>query len=650
MNTDSKRDSSGAPERLLACISGGPNSEKLIRATRRLADQLGAQWYTVYVETPSNSKYTRENSERVWHFLRLAESLGAQVTSVAAMSIVDAIKECASRHGITRVVVGKPGRPRLKDRLFLPIHEKIIRGIGKVDVLVVSLELASDNGRKVRSTAMGKSGLISYLFCFLLIAMVTIACEFLRPVLDPTNMVMFYLLAVVIVSVRLGRKQAVVTSVLGVMAFDFFFVPPRLTFEVVDTQYLITFAALFVVGMVISSLVARAGERAEVLRMREVQTASLYYLSRDLTAAVDIQSVLNAVVRNVEEALKARLTILFPTGPGLDVVVASKGLKLDQYDCSVAEWAFQNGSMAGRGTDIYPASGLFFLPLRTPVGLLGVMGIGFEHEDDYQSQDYRRLADAFAAQASMAMERVNLAKQAEQAKIIQARENLERALLNSISHDLRTPLSSITGVLTSLKADDLNLPDQSRRELLDTACGEAERLNRFVANLLDMTRIESGAVRLKLEPGDVQDLVGCAIGALEPIAKNRQIVVRIEPMLPLVAMDMVLMTQVMVNLIENSLKYSPADSPVEIGAGLGQDCLEIEVCDYGKGIAETELQRVFDKFYRLPVPEGAGGTGLGLSICKGIVEAHNGSIKAENRPSGGLRMVVRLPLDGTGEF
>ncbi|KAB0667515.1 sensor histidine kinase KdpD [Oryzomonas japonica] len=632
-------------ERLLVCVSGSPYSEKLIRATCRLAEELKAQWYTVYIETPGSGKHVRENREHVWRDLRLAESLGSQVASVTAPTVTDAILDYATRHNVTKIVMGKPTRPRWRELVIPPVVDQVIRHSGAIDVVVVSFETVEKPAPHAAQAAQSPFGFRGYSATLMLVIAVSVVCEFFRPFLDPTNMVMFYLLAVVVAAVRLGRKQAVVTSLLGVLAFDFFFVPPRLTFAVADTQYLITFIALFIVGVVISTLVARSRERAEAMRAREVQTASLYYLSRDLAAAVDIGAVMKALIRNVEEALNAHVALFLPEGERLDVMAASSGLIIDAKEQAVADWAFRNRHPAGRGTDTLVSADLLYLPLQTPASVLAVMGVRLENDVEYRSTESRRLLDAFATQAAMAMERVQFSRQAEQAQILQARENLERALLNSISHDLRTPLASVTGVLTSLRDEGAHLSDPARRELLDTACGEAERLNRFVGNLLDMTRIEAGAIRLNLEPCDVQDLVGCALAVLEPRIENREISFRMLPIMPLVPMDLVLMTQVLVNLLENSVKYSPPATPIEIAARTDATRLIIEITDHGPGVPEKDLQRVFDKFYRIPVPEGAGGTGLGLSICKGIVEAHGGTIRAENRPGGGLGIVLHLPLN-----
>ncbi|CAH2032312.1 sensor histidine kinase [Trichlorobacter ammonificans] len=631
-------------ERLLVCVSGSPYSEKLIRATCRLAEELKATWFTVYIETPAGGRQVHENRQRIWQNLRLAESLGAQVATVTATDVTDAIMEYAGRHNITKIVMGKPDRPRWRELLQPPIVDRVIRRSGAVDVVVVSFESTGRSSSRETPPRRQPVRIRGYAASIVLVTVATMLCALVRPFLEPTNMVMIYLLAVVLAAVRLERKPAMLTALLGVLAFDFFFVPPFLTFAVADTQYIITFIALFSVGLVISTLVVRARERADVMRARELHTASLYYLSRDLAAAVDIDAVLSAMVRNIEEALNAQVAILLPEGERLDIMATSNGLTLDVKEQAVADWAFRNNHPAGRTTDTLVSAELVYLPLQTPASVLGILGIRLEDDHAYHSQDNRRLLEAFATQAAMAIERIRFSHQAEQAQILQARENLERALLNSISHDLRTPLVTVTGALTTLRDSPDEVPPGAKQALLETACDEAERLNRFVANLLDMSRIEAGAVRLNLEPCDMQDLAGCALAAVKPRLGDRSISTLLPDDLPLVPLDMVLMTQVLVNILDNALKYSSPDTPLELAGSVERNRLVLTVADRGPGVPEHDLKRVFDKFYRIPVPEGAGGTGLGLSICKGIVEAHGGDISAENRTGGGLVVTVRLPL------
>jgi two-component system sensor histidine kinase KdpD len=632
-----------AAERLMVCVSGSPFGERLIRITRRLADEMKAPWFTVYVETPGGGRHLQENRGRVWKDLRLAESLGAQVATLTSTSVADAVIDYAGRHNITRIVVGKPTKPRWREFLLPPTVDQLIRQSGAIDVYVVSIS-TPEPGPKPAAVPKRPMRLSGYTAAVALVAAATLVCQLVRPFIAPTNMVMVFLLVVVIAALRLGLKPAILTAFLGVLAFDLFFVRPFLTFAVADTEYLITFVALFTVGVIISTLVAKARERADAVREREAQTNSLYHLSRALAAAADTESLMEAVLANIRESLGAKVAVILPEGDKLKVAAASTGLQVSVKEIAVADWAFRNRKAAGHGTETLGSAELLYLPLHASGNLLGVIGIRLEKEADYRSRQTRRLLDAFASQTAMALERVQLSLQAEEAQIIQARENLERALLNSISHDLRTPLVSITGALDTLRERVHTLADEARLELLDTAWGEAERLNRFVGNLLDMTKLEAGALKLRRELCDVQDLVGCALAAVERRLGTRKVEVHVSSTLPPVRLDMTLMTQVLVNLLDNALKHSPAASPIEIAARAEANFLNIEINDRGPGIPEQELKKVFEKFYRIPVPERTAGTGLGLSICKGIVEAHGGMIRAENRIGGGLRIIVKLPL------
>ena len=418
-------------ERLLVCASGSPFSEKLIRTTRRLADELKAQWVTVYIETPSLAWQQQENRERVWHDLRLAESLGSEVATITASSVAEAVIDYAVRHNVTRIVVGKPAKSRWREILRPPIVDQIIRLSGTIHVHVVSINGGASPNPASRVTKPKKAvAWFEYLASLVLVAAATLLSALAMPFLSPTNMAMIYLLAVVVAAVQLSLKPAMLTAALGVLAFDFFFVAPRWTFTVNDTEYIFTFFGLFVVGVVISTLVAKSRDRAETMRERELQTESLYYLSRDLAAAVDMESIMTAVMKNISETLDAQLAILIPQGEQMDISAISKDLTLDNKELAVADWAIRNRRQAGVGTETLESAELLYLPLQTTTRFLGVLGVKLGKKSDYRSPHQRRLLDAFVTQISLAMERVYLAQQAECTQMMQARETLERTLLS----------------------------------------------------------------------------------------------------------------------------------------------------------------------------------------------------------------------------
>jgi len=635
-------------ERLLVCISGSPNSEHLIRTARRMAEELKTEWYALYVETAENDKLTQENRERIWRELRLAESLGAkEVVTLKADSATDSVIDYARKQKITKVIVGRPTRPRWREWLRGSFVDQILRRSKDIDVYVVSEAEIAKKGKPPQPQT-SKGSWRSYLTSLLLVAGATGVSEIAIGFLSPTNMIMFYLLAVVVAALRLGFRPALLTALLGVLAFDFFLVPPYLSFAVTDTQYFITFVGLFTVGAVISTLVARARRQTETIRIREGQTTTLYALSRDLASAVGLNEILNAVIHHVSETLNAQIAILLPEGESLEVQASSTGFSLGEKQKSVAVWTFRNGQMAGKGTDTLSSDELLYIPLETGGRVVGVMGMKLRNSDEGLAPESRRLLEAFASQAALAVERAYLAQKAEQAQLLQATERLERALLNSISHDLRTPLSSITGALSSLREEGNSLGMGSRRELMDLAWEEAGRMNRFISNLLDITRLEAGALKIKREPYDVQDLLGSCLASLEPRLKAKQLKINLPPNLPLIPMDSVLLAQVLINLLDNALKYSPLDGTIEVSAQIRENRLEIEVADQGPGIPEEHLTQVFNKFFRLSRTEEVSGTGLGLAISKGIIEAHGGKIWAENRPGGGSKIVFTLPLTLSG--
>jgi two-component system sensor histidine kinase KdpD len=402
--------------------------------------------------------------------------------------------------------------------------------------------------------------------------------------------------------------------------------------------------------MVISQLAARASEQAQAAQQREAETAELYDLSRDLAASADINAILHFLRKHVEKTFDRRVAVLLPEDDRLATRILSTNLEFGDEELAVADWVYRHGEAAGRHTNTLPAAQLRYLPLKTARGVVGVLGVGKPSTSDRDlTSAQRRLMEAFANQGAQAIERALLAEQTRDIALLQTTEKLQNALLNSISHDLRTPLVSITGALTSLDEQAETLNDEYRRNLVGTAREEAERLNRLVGNLLSMTRIESGAIKLHNEPGDIQDVIGTALEQLGKRVADHKIKVNVPDDFPLVPMDFTLIVQVVVNLLENAVKYSSKNSLIEVSAQLSDKKARLQIADRGVGIPSDDLNRIFDKFYRVQRPESVSGTGLGLSISKGIVEAHHGTIYARLRDGGGTIVSVELPLDGKQE-
>jgi two-component system, OmpR family, sensor histidine kinase KdpD len=636
-----------AKERLLVLISGSPSSEKLIRTARRLSDELKAEWVAVYVETPGSEKFVRENREQVWRYLRLAESIGGKTATLTGVSIPDEVVGYARKNNMTKIIMGRPVRPRWQELLRGAVVDQVIRQSGPIDVYVVSATASGKRGKTDKEVVREPMPWRDYMKSLAMVAAATVAGEAVSRFLAPTNLVMLYLLAVVLSALRYGLGPSLTSAFFGVLAFDFFFVPPRFTFVVADTEYLITFTALFAMGAVISTLVSRARQQAEALRVREAQTASIYAMSRDLAAATGLDEILDAIVRHVRGNLNAMTAVLLPEKGRLEIRAASPGMLMDANEKSVALWVYEHGQAAGRFTDTLRSSKALYIPLKAAGSVVGVMGVDFPGAENL-SADKWQLLEAFANQAALAVERGRIVQKAGQEQVAQATGQVERALLHSISHDLRTPLASITGALSGLKEEGRRLTPEAESELIETALGEAGRLNRFVRNLLDMARIETGALKVNKELFEVQDLIGAALLAVGKTLESR--VEILAPYgLPMVPMDFVLMTQVLVNLLDNALKYAPEGSTVDISARLNGEMFEVEVADRGPGIPPQDIQRVFYKFYRVHRPDGVSGTGLGLSVCKGIVEAHGGLIRAENREGGGAIFTVSLPLPQAGK-
>ncbi|HTP01217.1 MAG TPA: sensor histidine kinase KdpD [Anaerolineales bacterium] len=632
-----------ASERLLVCISPSPHAEKIVRAARRLADELNADWFVVYVEVATRPELNPNHRARIDQTLHLAESLGAKARTIAGRSIPEAVFNYAHKHNITKIVVGKPLRPRWREWFSGSVVDQLVYASGDIDIYVIGANLESVQPLVSPAWRPHRPAL-RYALSLGLVGLATLVGLLFRAHIEPTNLVMIYLAAVVISAVYLGRGPSLLAAIAGVLAFDIFLVPPYYTFAVSDTQYVVTFFVLLTIGLVVSTLTGRVREQAEAAVQGEARATALYSLSRDLASATNLEQVVNTIIMHISEVFGRDVAIFLPKDGQVATFAHSSGYVPDENELAVANWAFQHDQPAGRGTDTLPAASVRCHPLKTGGGIVGVLGVHPSQAGSALTLEQRQSLLGFADQAALSIERAMLAEQAKQAELLAAADKLQTALLNSISHDLRTPLVAITGTLSTLEQDDQHLDAATQRSLIHTAREEADRLNRLVGNLLDMTRIEAGAMKVKLEACDVEDLVGTAIGQMEERLEGRTISVNIPADTPMARVDFVLIVHVLNNLLDNALKYSPKDSPLEIQGRRAQNEIQITVMDRGIGIPRDDLQKVFDKFHRVQRPEQVTGTGLGLSICRGIVEAHGGRIWAEERRGGGTCVTIAVPM------
>jgi two-component system sensor histidine kinase KdpD len=462
------------------------------------------------------------------------------------------------------------------------------------------------------------------------------------------DVVMIYLLGIIFVSLRFGYGPSIVAAVASVLLLDFFFVPPYLSFAVSDFHHVVMFGVMFVVAVVISHLTRRVRIQADDARYREGRTASLYDMSRDLAATRATPSLVSVAAQHVHDVFEAKVTVWLQTAERQLARVATGDLAFvePEEQRAVVDWVFTNDKPAGRGTDTLATRGALYVPLRGAQGRIGVLGVEPKEPRRFQDAEQRTLLDVFATQIASALERSRLADQAQQATLQVEAERLRSSLLSSVSHDLRTPLSVITGAASALLQTEPTLTAEARRDLAETIHEEGRRLDRLVRNLLDMTRLASGAVKVAKEWQPIEGVIGAALGRLEEALSGRKIEVRLAPDLPPVPIDGILVEQVFINLLENAAKYSPSGSPIDISVTSEGDRLVVEIRDRGPGIPKELMDRVFEKFYRLPREGAGGGAGLGLAICRGIVEAHGGRIWTENGEGGGAVFRFGLPIDG----
>jgi two-component system sensor histidine kinase KdpD len=633
-------------ERILVCVSPSPFAARVVRAARRMAAGLRGEWVVVNVETPATARRSEADRDRVVQTLRLAEQLGAETVTLTGHDVAAEVLTYARRRNVTRIVLGKPARPRWRELLFGSVVNELVRRSGDIDVYVITGEREGPQPATAERRAPAPVDWHRYGQAAGVVALCTAVAWAMFPYFAPANLIMVYLMGTVLAASRLGRGPAILASVLSVAAFDFFLVPPYLTFAVSDTQYFVTFGVMLVVAVVISTLTARIRGQAEASRQRERRTAALYAMTRDLVSQRALDELLQAAARHIREVFGSRVAVFLPDPSGRLVRRAGELAPLadETSERGVAQWVQEHGQMAGRGSATLPGARALYLPLAAARGTVGVLGVEPPSGEVLATPEQLHLLETFAAQTALAIERVALVDEAQQARFRSETERLRSSLLSAVSHDLRTPLATITGSASALVEGENRLDAATRRELAQAIEDEADRLNRLVHNLLEMTRLESGGIRVRKDWHPLEEVVGSALARMEKRLGERRVVIELPPDLPLLPLDPLLIEQVLINLLDNAVKYTPGDTPIEISASVEDRAACVAVADRGPGFAPGEEARVFDKFYRGQEAGSRSGAGLGLAIARGIVEAHGGRIAAETRPGGGALFRFSLPL------
>ncbi|MDE3016684.1 MAG: sensor histidine kinase KdpD [Pseudomonadota bacterium] len=645
---------SGA-DRILVCIGADQLSAKLVRVAKRMSSGLKAPWTAIYIENERHFRLSREGQEAVERTLRLAERMGGKTETIQGQRAPEEILNYAHAGGITKIIVGKVMRPRWRELLWGTLADQLIRRSGDIDVYVVAGEAG---GRKGLTSPFWKTQTPwqAYLAAPAMAAFCTALLLPVQSFSDPADLVMAYLIGIVGVALRYGRGPSLLASLLSALCVNFFFEAPYYSFKMEQEKHIITFIALLLTGIIIGTQSARLRMQAISARKREKNTSSLFAMSRELTAARGKITLAQVAAQHIADILDSDVFLWLPDAKGqLQTVVAETEAEAGTIDPvreeSVVNWAFTHRQNAGRGTDTLPSAKALYVPLLGSGGVTGVIGVmPHDEEMDAYSTDDVEMIEAFANVTASALERAASTELVEKTLIEAESEKLRNILLSSVSHDLRTPLAAITGAASTLLIEGGKITEEYKTELLRSIHEEGARLARMVTNLLDVSSLESGSVKLNKELYFIEELIGSALMRVESKLGNHKVLTNIEHGLPLLRMDGLLIEQVLINLLENAAEFTPAGTTITISAVTEKPDIHVIVADNGPGIPKGEEERIFDKFYtgaRGGVKQGEEqkGGGLGLAICRGIIHAHGGKIWARNAVGGtGAVFTFTLPI------
>lgn len=638
-----------AGERVLVSVDHHPRSTSLVRYASRMASRLRAPWAAVYVETNRSIGLTEADRDAIAATLRLAEQLGGEAITIPGREVSEELVRHALANNVTHIVIGAPGQPTWRDWFHRSIADDMIRKSGNISVHVISgSEKDGTSARGVKTAPSAPTiNIQAYLAATAYVLLALVVGVVLDQVLDVRNLALVFLMAVLTSAVIHGLRPALYTCILSALSFNFFFLPPRYTLTISDPESVLALFFFLGVAVIASNLTATVQRQAAAARQRARTTEDLYLFSKKLAGTGTLDDVLWATAFQLASMLKVRVVLLLPEEGTIAVKAGyPPDDTLDEADIAAARWAWEHNHAAGRGADTLPGAKRLYVPLRTGRAAVGVIGLDNDRRDGpLLTPEQQRLLDALADQAALAIERIQLVADVDRAKLAAEADRLRSALLTSISHDLKTPLAAILGAAGTLRDYLDSMSEEDRVDLLSTVVDESERLHRFIANLLDMTKIESGAMEPNYALHYPGDIAGSALRRAEKILAHHKTVMTIPSDLPMVRIDPVLFEQVLFNLLDNAAKYAPQGSAIRIDGWADEYNVMIQVSDEGPGIPPADLDRVFDTFYRVRKSDQVrAGTGLGLSICRGFVEAMGGTITAGNRTDrSGAVFTIRLP-------
>jgi two-component system sensor histidine kinase KdpD len=638
---------------LLACVGPRAGSGQVVRSAARLAGQLGVDWHAVYVETPALARLPAARREQILLTLKLAGELGASTAVLAGTEVGAAVADYAREHNLSKIVIARGcRRPAWRSFWRTPHLRRITALAPDIDLIEIGEAERTTQERPLPSPAPpaaqagASAGWRPYAIAAAGSLAVALGAMPLAPYLDQANIAMLFLLVVVLVAVRLGRRASVVATCVGVACFDFFFVAPRFSLAVSDLQYLITFGVMLAVGLVIGQLTAGLRFQARVAAHRERRSRALYEFARELSGALQTEQIVETTRDFLGRTFRARALLMVPDAQGR-LQPPQPADAPSMPDLGVAQWAFDHAEAAGLGTGTLPASSFFYLPLRAPMRTRGVLAIEPEQQRWILVPEQRTQLDTFAALAAIALERVHYIEVAQGALVNMETERLRNSLLAALSHDLRTPLTLLVGLSETL-ARSTPVLAPAQLDMADALRAESLRMSALVANLLDMARLQSGQLTLRLEWQALEEAAGTALRLMAPQLAGHRVRTSIPAGFPLLRFDAVLFERVLCNLLENAAKYTPAGSTIEVSAVVRGGSATLTVADDGPGMAPGREEAMFEKFTRgerASEREAArGGIGLGLAICRAIVEAHGGSIAYARSALGGAAFVITLPL------